>query len=98
MKIKYYSPKNLIVQHLPVKEKEKKIEIKRMRNGYNIEYITIVDVQEIVKIRGRVVHVYEGVIHREYFKVSAFRNVIDKLIALRQKNKDEKKMMLCNYE
>ena len=27
LKIKYFNPKNLIVQHLPVKEKEKKIEI-----------------------------------------------------------------------
>ena len=25
LKIKYYNPKNLIVQHLPVKEKEKKL-------------------------------------------------------------------------
>ena len=27
LKIKYYNPKNLIVQHLPVTEKGKKIEI-----------------------------------------------------------------------
>ena len=27
LKIKYYNPKNLIVQDLPIKEKEKKIEI-----------------------------------------------------------------------
>ena len=33
LKIKYYNPKNLIVQHIPIKEKEKKIEINRMRNG-----------------------------------------------------------------
>ena len=33
LKIKYYNPRDLIVQHLPVKEKEKKIEINRMRNG-----------------------------------------------------------------
>ena len=32
LKIKYYNPKNLIVQHLPVKEREKKVEINRMRN------------------------------------------------------------------
>ena len=32
LKIKFYNPKNLIVQHLPIKEKEKKIEINRMRN------------------------------------------------------------------
>ena len=32
LKIKYYHPKNLIVQHIPVKEQEKKIEINCMRN------------------------------------------------------------------
>ena len=33
LKIKYYNPKNLIVQHIPVKERVKKMEINRMRNG-----------------------------------------------------------------
>ena len=37
LKVKYYNPKTLIVQHLPVKEKEKKIEINRIRNGYIID-------------------------------------------------------------
>ena len=32
-KTKYYNPKNLIVQHLAVKEKVKKVEINVMRNG-----------------------------------------------------------------
>ena len=32
LKIKYYNPKNLIVLHIPVKEKVKKIEVNRMRN------------------------------------------------------------------
>ena len=89
LKIKYYNPKNLIVQHLPVKEKEGKLEINRMRNGYVIDTLTSVDVQEIVKIGGRVIEIYEGVIYRENFKVSPFRKVIDKLFALRQKYKDE---------
>ena len=34
--IKYYNPSNLAFQHLPVKEKFKKIEVNRMRNGYII--------------------------------------------------------------
>ena len=33
LKSKYYNPKNLIVQHLPIKEKEKKNELNCMRNG-----------------------------------------------------------------
>ena len=89
LKIKYYNPKNLIVQHIPVKEKEGKIEINRMRNGYIVDTLTSVDIQEIVKIGGKVIEIYEGVIYRENFKVSPFRKVIDKLFALRQKYKDE---------
>ena len=88
LKINYYNPKNLIVQHLPVKEK-KKIEINRMRNGYIIDYLTSVDIQEIVRVGGKVIEVYEGVIYRENFKVSPFIKVIDKLFALRQNYKDE---------
>ena len=90
LKIKYYNPKNLIVQHIPIKEKEKKIEINRMRNGYIIDTLTSVDIQEIVKIGGKVVEIYEGVIYRENFKVSPFRKVIDILFKLRQKYKDER--------
>ena len=90
LKIKYYNPNNLFVQHLPVKEKGKKIEINRMRNGYIIDYLTSVDIHEIVKIGGRLGEIYEGVIYRENFKVSPFRKKIDKLFAfLRQKYKDE---------
>ena len=88
--IKYYKPPNLIFQHLPVKEKVKNIEVNRMRNGYIIDTLTSVDFQEIVKIGGEVVEIYEGVIYRENFKVSPFRKVIEKLFALRQKYKEEK--------
>ena len=89
LKIKYYNPKNLIVQHLPVKEKENKLEINRMRNGYIIDFLTSVDIQEIVKIGGKVIEIYEGVIYRENFKISPFIKVIDIIFALRQKYKDE---------
>ena len=91
MKIKYYNPKNFIVQHLPVKEKEKKIEINRMRNGYITQVLTFVDIQEIVKIGGKVIEIYEGVIYRVNFKINPFEKVITKLLALRQKYKKEKK-------
>ena len=87
--IKYYNPSDLIFQHLPIKEKVKKIEVNRMRNGYIIDTLTSVDIQEIVKIGGKVVEIYEGVIYRENFKISPFRKV-EKLFALRKKYKDEK--------
>ena len=85
LKIKYHNPKSLIVQHLPVKEEEKKIDVYRTRNGNSIKYLTSVDFQEIVKIGGRVIEIYDAVIYRENFKVSPFRKVIDKLFALGQK-------------
>ena len=89
LKIKYYNTRDLIVQHLPFKEKVNEMEINRMRNGYIIDTLTSVDIQGIVKIGGKVVEIYEGVIYRENFKVSPFRKVIDKLFALRQKYNDE---------
>ena len=71
-KIKYYNPKNLIVQHFPVKEREKKIETNRMRKRYIIDTLTSVDIQEIIKIGGKVIEIYECVIYRENFRVSPF--------------------------
>ena len=87
LKIKYYSPKNLIVQHLPIKEKVNKIEVNRVRNGYIIDVLTSVDIQEIVKIGGKVIKIYEGDIYRENYKISPFRKVIEKLFALESNTK-----------
>ena len=61
-----------------------------MREGYNIDTLTSLDIQEIVKIGGKTIEIYEGVIYQEKFKVSPFRKVIEKLFALRQKFKDKK--------
>ena len=66
LKTKYYNPKNLFVQHLPIKERVNEIEINRMRNGYIIDHLISVDIQEIVKIGGKVIEIYEGVIYREF--------------------------------
>ena len=60
-----------------------------MRNGYILDTLTSVDIQEFLKIGGKVIHIYEGVIYRENFKVCPFRKVIDKLFASGQKYKDE---------
>ena len=60
-----------------------------MRNGYIIDTQTSVDIQEIIKIGGRVVEIYEGVVYKENFKVSPFRKVIDILFNLRQEYKDK---------
>ena len=60
-----------------------------MRSGYIIDTLTSVDIQEIVKIGGKVIEIDEGVLYRENFKISPFRKVIEKLFALRRKYKDE---------
>ena len=44
------------------KKKAKNIEIISMRNGYIIDVLTSVVIQEIVKLRGEVIEIHEGVI------------------------------------
>ena len=60
-----------------------------MRNGYIIETLASVDIQEIVEIGGKVIEIYEGVKYREIVIMSPFKNVIDNLFELRQNYKDE---------
>ena len=88
--INYYNPPDLIFQHLPIKEKVKKLEVNRMRIGYTIDTLTSVDNQEIVEMGGKVIEIYQGVTYRDNFEISPFRKVIEKLFALRQKYKDQK--------
>ena len=89
LKIKYYNPRNLIVQNLPVTEREKKIEINFMRIGYIVDVLTSVDIQEMFKTGGKIIDFFEGVVYRENFKVSPFEKVLNNLFELRQKYKDE---------
>ena len=89
LKIKYKNSKVLIVQHIPVKERENECEIKGMRNAYIIDTLISVDIQKIVKNDGKVIEIYEGVFYRETSTVSPFKKVIDKLFEFRQKCKDE---------
>ena len=91
LKIKFYNPKNLILQHLPVKEQVNKMEINRKRKSYIIDTLPSVDIQEIVKIGEKVIKIYEGIVYRKNFSVSPFKKVIDKLFELGQKYKTENK-------
>ena len=88
LKIKYYNPPNLLFQHLPVEEKLKNIVLNRMTDGYIMNNINSFDIQEIVKIGEKLIHIYKGVIYPENFKITPFRKVIETLFALRQKYKD----------
>ena len=84
---KNYNPRDLVFQHLPVKQKVKNVEVNRMRNGLIV--LTSIDICEIVKIGRKLIEIYEGVIYKENFKISPFRKVIEKLFALRQKYTNE---------
>ena len=89
LKIKYYNPKDLVIQHLPVTEEVNKIEVNRLRNGYITDTLTSVDIEEIVKIRGKVIEVHEGVLYRKNLKESPFKEFINNLFELRAKYKSE---------
>ena len=61
-----------------------------MRNGYITQVLTSIDSQEIVKIGGKVIEIYEGVTYRENFEISPFEKIIDELFALRKKYQDDR--------
>ena len=73
----HYNPSDFIFQHLPVKEEVKMIEINRMRNGYIIDTLTSIDIEEFVKVGAKVLKIYEGVTYKESFKTSPFGKTID---------------------
>ena len=50
LRIKYYNPPDLIIQHLPVKEEVKDIEVNCMRNGYIIDTLKLVDIQKLLQM------------------------------------------------
>ena len=89
LRLKPYNPPILILEHFPVKEKVKTIEVNRTRNGYFIDTFTSVDICEFVITGGRVIEIYKGIFYRENFEISPIRKNIEKLFTLTQKLKDE---------
>ena len=53
-----------------------------MPNGYIIDTLTSVDIEEFVNIGGKVIEIYEGVIYGENFEISPSRKFMEKLFAL----------------
>ena len=60
-----------------------------MRNGYIVDTLASVVIQEFVTIGREVVEDHAGVIYRENFKIKPFRKFIETLFALWQKYKDQ---------
>ena len=86
LKIYYYNPLNLMFQHLPIREKVENVVVNRMRNSYTNDTLKSVDNCEKVKVGGKVNKNYEGVNHRENFKKSHFKKIVEKLFLLQDKN------------
>ena len=66
-KVKCYNPKEIIFQHRSVKEyvfnhQKNRYEINRSINGDLTQYLTSVDIEEVVKTGGCVVEFLEGFI------------------------------------
>ena len=89
LKMKCYNPPDLLFQHLTIKEKVKNNDVHRMRNGYTVDVLTSVDIQEVIKNGGKAIEIYEILIYRENFKLSPFRKIIEKLFTLGQTFEDE---------
>ena len=62
-----------------------------MRSGHIIDTLTSVDIQENVKLGGKVIRIYVGGIYRENFKITPFRKDNEKLFILKQIYTDAKK-------
>ena len=86
LNVLYYNPSDLIFQHLPVRWKNK---ITKIKNGYFLDTLTSVDIQEFVKLRCRVIKINEGVIFEENFITTLYRKFIETLFSERLKNEDE---------
>ena len=98
-KVKYHNPDHLVLQHLAVNEEvlnenEHKYEkINRFRNGDIIDYVTSVDLEEIVRIGGVVLKFYEGFIC-DNLEFNPFFNFIIDMTAKRNYYKKEGKNIL----
>ena len=63
LRIKCYNPGDITLQHIPLQEKVRKVEVKRMRIGYITDTLISVDIQELAKTGWKVIKIYEGIIH-----------------------------------
>ena len=56
-----------------------------MRNGYIIDTLTSVDINEIVKVGGKVIESYQGVIYQEKLKISPIRKCLIVVVCIKTK-------------
>ena len=86
---KYYNPPSIIFQHLPVKEKVKNIEFNRMRNGYLIDTLKSVNIQEIVKVGGKKLKFTKVLFIERTFKYHFKEKLLKNFFSFKQNYKGE---------
>ena len=93
-KVLYHSSKENILQHLPINEKvynpktKKEEQINVFRNGEIIDHVTSIDLEEIVRVGGRVLKFFEGFIC-DQLEYSPFYEIINDLNNMRNKYKKD---------
>ena len=65
---KKYSPGDVQLQHIPVKQNVEKVEANRLRNGNIPDTLISSDIQEIVNLGGIATENYEGEIYKKFLK------------------------------
>ena len=65
LKVGYYTPMTLKIQHLSVKKdvvfhKKNQKDVNRLKNGHTTQVLTNIDIQEIVEMSGNICNIYEG--------------------------------------
>ena len=89
LKLKNYSRPDIIFQHLPFKERVRKIRVSRMRNGYIIDSLISVDITEVIRTGGKLNEIFEEFIQKENFRVNPFKRVIGKLFEYEKYYKEQ---------
>ena len=64
-----------------------------MTKRYIIDKLTLVVIRETVEVGRKFIKLYEGVIYRENFKKTPFRKIKNKFFTLKQKYRDEIKVL-----
>ena len=53
----FSNPSDLLFQHLPVREKVKNTEVKRLMNDFNKDILTSEDIEELVELGRKVIKI-----------------------------------------
>ena len=65
-----------------------------MRNGFTVDMLTSVDIQEIVEMCGKVIRTYQGVIYPENFKKISFLKNYREFIQIKSKIHKQKNNLM----